>query len=271
MVGISRRRYDEVEEPVLYDVISSIVYIFVLMPECDFYTKCLSESILKQRGKKGLKSQSVVISSEWMPINKPRAATSVATSILDLPERNSRKTKSRSDCDLSPWMAPQRTPKLLNTRRTMNHEPFMSPLLTLSPYHFHRKFQSLDILGITTAATSISAAIASTYTFNTILFNASLSYAVVITTASSFITTGATVSASTAAAATATAAVITPTTATTAISFVMRSPKLEKKGKKDGGSIIITPFLFFLFYIADRDNLLFTDMSGITQSHTIIE
>lgn len=43
---------------------------------------------------------------------KPRAATSVATNIFDFPERNSRKTKSRSDCDLSPCIAPHRTPKL---------------------------------------------------------------------------------------------------------------------------------------------------------------
>lgn len=37
--------------------------------------------------------------NELYPKNlpKPRAATSVATKMFDLPERNSRKTKSRSD------------------------------------------------------------------------------------------------------------------------------------------------------------------------------
>lgn len=98
----------------------------------------------------GYSTNYVILSCFAKNLPKPRAATSVATRMLDLPERNSRRTKSRSDCDLSPWIAPQRTPKLrmkrtrLSTRRLVSTKIIILPGFSLVSYMSDSRLLSLD-------------------------------------------------------------------------------------------------------------------------------
>lgn len=70
---------------------------------------------------------------KWWNLPNPRAATSVATRIFDLAVRNSRNTKSRSFCDLSPCKVPHFTPKPRMYRDICSTRRFVSMKIIILP------------------------------------------------------------------------------------------------------------------------------------------